>query len=685
MRLPSLRNAATKGFTLIELLVVAPIAIITIATLISLMVALIGDVAVSRERSMSSYDVQNVLERIEQDARIATTYMPSFSLFVSPQGKNDATGAFTSASGDLIISQYTTTASPYDPARKVVYYADQPHACGGTYTLNRVMTNRVIYFTKVTGGVTSLWRRTIVPSWTTINPNTTKVCDKPWQRDSCSPSVMPNANCQAKDEQVLDYVSSFVITYYTNTGATTTDVRNSTSLRVSLTQTKQVSGETIATNGVTRASHINVTTDEIPTAPSVSVFNPSINTYNNPVLTTFAWDAVKNAAVYTVRYQINGGAWTIAPDQTGTQFQVTTARPLDVINIRVASKNDMGVSAETTLGHTMPLWTTANLVGSWDCYQPSQATWSCPAYTLLDSDVIVLRGLASGGSGTIFNLPANVRPKKVLLFATMAYGGAANAVPARVDVQNTGAVIYMSGGGNAYVSLDSVRYIRSTSALPWAIPTFSNGWNHYSGGTSGHGNVEYVVDTMGRTHINGVLSVGTITAGTTIHALPANYHERGGLGIFSGIGSGTAFNAFQVNSGSVTTRGQGSSYMGETILYPSATSSGTFTTIAPQAGWTNYGSPYAVATYSKASDGLVTLQGLIIPTTVTQGTVLFTLPVGFRPGKQMFYGVADSGGGSYATQEMARVDILQNGQVAIVYNATASNWLSLEGMSFLAE
>ena len=271
------------------------------------------------------------------------------------------------------------------------------------------------------------------------------------------------------------------------------------------------------------------------------------------------------------------------------------------------------------------------------------------------------------------------------MYSTLAFGSSVNSVSARVVVTSGGAVLYQGGGANNWVSLDSLRYIRSNSSLAWTLPTFSNTWTDYGGGTTGYGKVEYTKDSMGRTHLSGLLDVGTNTAGLTIHSLAANYNERGGLGIFPSLNSGNVFSAFQVNSGAVVARGKGSNWMSETVLYPSATSGATFVSVAPQAGWTNYGGSYAPATYSKTSDGLVVIQGLIVPTTVAQNTVLFTLPVGYRPGKQMLFGVADSGTGTYAGQEIARLDVETNGQVSIIYNVTSGTWLSLEGMNFYQE
>jgi hypothetical protein len=299
-----------------------------------------------------------------------------------------------------------------------------------------------------------------------------------------------------------------------------------------------------------------------------------------------------------------------------------------------------------------------------------------------------MRGLGAGGSGKIFNLPSGLRPKKQLVFATLSDGSSTlNADMARIDVWANGDVtLNGTAGTNAWLSFDSIRYIRSNSALPWAVPTFSNGWSSWGGGTSGHGPVEYVSDTMGRTHLSGVLAPGTNATNTIIHSLPSNYQEHGGNGIFPAITTGYNIAPFQVNTGSIIARGLGSSWMSESVLYPNASSGASFVGITPQPTWTNYGGAYVTATYSKTSDGLVMLQGLIEPTTVTQGTLLFTLPstgTGYRPAKQMLFIAADAGVGTYPGQSYARVDILTNGQVQIIYKVQAGIWLSLDGISFV--
>jgi hypothetical protein len=106
--------------------------------------------------------------------------------------------------------------------------------------------------------------------------------------------------------------------------------------------------------------------------------------------------------------------------------------------------------------------------------------------------------------------------------------------------------------------------------------------------------------------------------------------------------------------------------------------SGTPVTFSPTllSGWVNYGDGFATAGFSKGPDNRVHLTGLIKGGTVADGTVIFTLPDGFRPAQKETFIVFISGGG------FGRVDVNDNGSVvAKIVNAT---YTSLGGISFLA-
>lgn len=97
-----------------------------------------------------------------------------------------------------------------------------------------------------------------------------------------------------------------------------------------------------------------------------------------------------------------------------------------------------------------------------------------------------------------------------------------------------------------------------------------------------------------------------------------------------------------------------------------------------QNGWTDYGSGYAPAGFTKTSAGVVGLRGLIKNGSI--GSVAAcTLPVGFRPSQRLSFQVGGYEGG---TSGAARVDVATDGQVQVVAGETP--WVSMSGIVFLA-
>jgi hypothetical protein len=102
-------------------------------------------------------------------------------------------------------------------------------------------------------------------------------------------------------------------------------------------------------------------------------------------------------------------------------------------------------------------------------------------------------------------------------------------------------------------------------------------------------------------------------------------------------------------------------------------------TISPVSPWTHYDGAggYQTPQYWKTSGGMVSLQGLFKGNGAGLGSWLGVLPVGFRPAAQALYHVNSEGG-------MCRVDIQSDG-VIIWSSGGGSGWMSLEGISFMAE
>lgn len=93
-----------------------------------------------------------------------------------------------------------------------------------------------------------------------------------------------------------------------------------------------------------------------------------------------------------------------------------------------------------------------------------------------------------------------------------------------------------------------------------------------------------------------------------------------------------------------------------------------------QNSWTNYGTAYQGAGYWKDKCGVVHLCGLIKGGATTAETVIFTLPVGYRPAvSEKFFAVS--------MNAICIIDVYGTGNVAIKTGAN-TGWLSLSGITF---
>lgn len=91
--------------------------------------------------------------------------------------------------------------------------------------------------------------------------------------------------------------------------------------------------------------------------------------------------------------------------------------------------------------------------------------------------------------------------------------------------------------------------------------------------------------------------------------------------------------------------------------------------------WVNYDTAnYANPQYAKDSEGVVHLRGVIKDGTATAGTVLATLPVGYRPTKRHVFAIV-------ASEAIEVVDILTNGNI-VLSTAAGATFLSLCGLTF---
>jgi trimeric autotransporter adhesin len=94
-----------------------------------------------------------------------------------------------------------------------------------------------------------------------------------------------------------------------------------------------------------------------------------------------------------------------------------------------------------------------------------------------------------------------------------------------------------------------------------------------------------------------------------------------------------------------------------------------------QNGWFNFGFGHSPARYYKDKENRVQIVGTI--TSGTINTLLFTLPVGYRPSARYCFVVVNNGG-------TGRVDVFPDGTVLMI-SGTGNNNLSLDNITFRAE
>lgn len=712
-----------NGFTIVEMLVIAPIVILTIGAFITVIVNMTGEVLATRSANVLAYDIQDALGRIEEDVKLSTTFLAqtNISPISSPQGIGNDTTAFQNVdptAGDvLVLNALATTGNPLLATSSLIYLVNSPNACSSALlTQNNPMTTNIVYFVKAdpdNNNVNALWRRTI----TTAN-YTTNGCSAPWQQPSCNPNYMktnPGSStfCKTQDVKLVDYVnpSDFSIEYFSTADATIANtvasntsctpissapcvatrnaaLQTTTTVGASINVSKKVGGRDISQSGTIRATKLDinastiapVTVATIPDAPAVSA------TLSQPVSVVFTWPTVAGATGYTFQYNTTGGScasgsWTTPfTNQNTTSFTAPGTHNGTIYGCARAI-NSAGTGAWSTMvSLAIPLWTNFVLQNNWIDY--STSSWATAAYTKTNAGLVVLKGLIKSGTAgtTVATLPPGYRPAQNLIFASVA-----SSANARIDVYTNGNINITTGSGD--LSLESVRFMPAGTTFTNVAPPFYNGWTTYS--DPNYAIIpQYNQDSTGRINLQAMISSGTNTDGTAMFIMPANLRPTLYAHLPANVcGSYGVFAVDRTLTGEIESKAGGNCWHSlHTIYYSDARASGgTYNTSVCTTQWCNlplvnswvyYGAPFSTVEYTKASDNMVSLKGLIRAGTVTGDTIMATLPSGYRPAQRLLIPIVSSGA-------LGRLDILPDGTVR--FEIGSNGWLSLDNIIFMAD
>ncbi|HRN90082.1 MAG TPA: prepilin-type N-terminal cleavage/methylation domain-containing protein [Candidatus Saccharibacteria bacterium] len=394
----------------------------------------------------------------------------------------------------------------------------------------------------------------------------------------------------------------------------------------------------------------------------------------SPAGVYFSWPEVSGADTYTFQYKINSGAWvTSFTDQDVTSATIS-AYNNDTIYGRATAKNTAGTSSySATASATTQLWVTPTFQNNWSNYG---SPYAAGAFTKTDSGIVILKGLLKRSGSvvnneTIFTLPEGYRPATQQAFIVEITGTAS----ASIQIQTDGQVLASTDSNATATSLDRIAFIASDQSYSWTNLSMSNGWTNRGSGDDPP--FSYTIDSVGHVHIRGSLDPGTITSGTNIATLPGPISVSPKLIVAMRSGC-NGFNIINIgDSGNFTPRGlcMGSVLYASSMYLPTTYSS--WSSMSLQNGWVIHGTPANTAPeYTKTSDGVVTLKGLIKNGSTSNGVVITNLPAGYRPADVLTFISA-------CNDSACRIDIEPDGDV--IGRGVSSAWTSLSGINFIAE
>ncbi|MFZ1301178.1 MAG: hypothetical protein WAQ27_01185 [Candidatus Microsaccharimonas sp.] len=696
-----------RGFTLVEMVVIAPIVILAIGSFITVIVAMTGDVLSSRGSNVLAYDVQDALNRMEEDVKLSSGFLAKNNIPFSasnPQGYGvvGSTTNFTSVQGtsgtSLILSAVATDGNPLATTSRMVYLANEPNSCDSyaEYSKNKPMLTNIIYFVDTNG---TLWRRTVMPYG--YDNSALRCGNAAWQQPSCQTGYV-SAFCKTNDVRLVSGVGSdgLTINYYPSANSTvasttaidpveatrTTALKSMQTASITISATDSIAGRDISRSGTVRVTRLDTNATAIAdsvvvTAPAAPVIS---STVSDGSTVNFSWPRVPTATSYLLEYKINSGSWIAASATLNSNERSYSllANHEDTVSVQVKAVNSAGQSGYGTGSLSIPFWSPLVLSGDWTQY--GGTAYASAEFSRTSTGLVVLKGLVkksttAANGDIIATLPPGYRPTGRLVFGTATNPNATG----RVDIDTDGNVILVAGDAG-YFSLDTVRFIADSTGMS-NVPTYtrnsltySNSWTNYGGV---YANASYVVDNKGRVVTQGLASSGTTTAGTLITAIPAGSRPAK-YQILPSRSTGYSQIGIDATSGIVARDNNAGFHSLNAIWFPASPSPAlTWTTMTLQSSWVSYdgGTTHELPQYSKTgTENMVTLKGLIKSGTSTDDTVVATLPVGYRPEGRLMFATTNSGA-------FTRVDIKANGEITLKGSGIGNTWQSLSGITFHAD
>lgn len=272
-------------------------------------------------------------------------------------------------------------------------------------------------------------------------------------------------------------------------------------------------------------------------------------------------------------------------------------------------------------------------------------------------DIVIISGLIKLGKyEQLATLPAALRPPQRLVFDLNNHEKSS-----RIDVSPNGQIRWVAGGkDHKWLSLSGISY----SLKPKGNLPLTNRWVTFGG--------EYKTPTYAKS--GDIVTVsGLIKNGKYGHlaTLPAGYRPNKRI-IFDLNNHGKSSRIDVTPNGKISwiKGGKDHKWLSLSGIIFNVSSKAPLKLAAK---WTTYGKDYKTPTYAKSGD-IVTVSGLIKN---GQYGHLAYLPAGYRPSSRLIFDLNNN-------DKSSRIDVHPNGLIAWVGGGKDHKWLSLSGISFMA-
>lgn len=316
-------------------------------------------------------------------------------------------------------------------------------------------------------------------------------------------------------------------------------------------------------------------------------------------------------------------------------------------------------------------WQAPTFTNGWSNYGSG---FQALQYTRDNSGLVHIRGVVTGGaSGTsIFTLPVGYRPVSDVAIPV------ASATYSYIRVNPLGQVVY--NGGAAPVGINAM----FVTAGPYGESV------EYRGGNTTISPYQSNLWAFPRLleHKNGmILATGALTGGLGNGSTAVMFTASGdkflpgdGVHLFPALGASFSLIRLDVGGGVCAYQiGNNSQLWLDGLMWPGLGTTFKWLGSLPIAGgWGPYGQEYAYPGYMKDKAGQVFLGGLMNKASSTSaGTVIATLPAGYRPPATVLARAMANVGGNHLT---VRVNINPDGTV--VLGDAVTTWFSFSGLHF---